>query len=299
MEHDLFVYGEDDELTGTVGPLLRRSVEEGSATILVVDARKRELLRDVLGADGARVQYIDCDAHYTRPEAALADYDATLRRLTREGVASVSLFAELPRLRSSTEYERWIAYEAIVNCALAHHPVMITCGYDTRVAPAEVVQEMQRTHPRVLADSLEDSPRYAEPVEVVRALTPVPGPIAELEPLSLEGDAFALRRRLRARMEQAGVPRADVEDMLLAADEVLANAESHAGGAEQLRAGLLDGRFVLEISDCGPGFDDPLAGYLPPTQARVDGVGLWVARQVTRGLDVIHGPDGLAVRLWI
>jgi anti-sigma regulatory factor (Ser/Thr protein kinase) len=299
MEHDLFVYGEDDELAGTIGPLLRRGVEEGSATIVVVDARKRELLRDVLGADGARVRYIDCDAHYTRPEAALADYDATLRRLTREGVASVSLFAELPRLQSSTEYERWIAYEAIVNRALAHHPVAITCGYDTRVAPAAVVEEMRRTHPRVLADSLEDSPGYAEPVEVVRALTPAPRPVAELEPLSLEGDAFALRRRLRARMEQAGVPRADVEDMLLAADEVLANAESHAGGATRLRAGLLDGRFVLEISDRGPGFDDPLAGYLPPTPARVDGVGLWVARQVTRGLDVVPGPDGLTVRLWI
>ena len=138
-----------------------------------------------------------------------------------------------------------------------------------------------------------------EPAEVVRAMTPAAEPVAELESLALEADAFTLRRRLRELMEQASVRRSEIEEMLLAADEVLANAERHGGGATQLRAGLLDAGFVLEISDRGEGFENPLAGYLPPRQDTEDGVGLWVARQVTRRLDVIPGPDGLTIRLWI
>lgn len=301
MEHALFVYDDDAELVGSAGSFLRHGVERGSATLMVVEDRKSEVLREVLGADGARVQLIDCDTHYTRPEAALADYDATLRRLTHQGAESVCLFAELPRLRTSAAYARWVAYEAIVNRALAHHPVSIVCGYDTRVVPDTVVEEMQRTHPCLLGDrnAIHESPAYGEPAEVVRALTPDPEPVAELEPLALEGDAFTLRRRLRERMEAASVPPADVEEMLLAADEALANAERHGGGVTQLRAGRVDGQFVLEISDRGRGFDDPLAGYLPPRPDRAYGVGLWVARQVTRRLDVIPGPDGLTVRLWI
>ncbi len=301
MEHTLFVYDDDPELAASVGPLLRQGLERGSATIMVVDNRKCELLRDVLGTDAADVQSIDCDTHYTRPEAALADYDATLRRLRRDGAESVCLFGELPRLRACAEYARWVAYEAILNRALAHHPVSIVCGYDTRVVPDAVVEEMQRTHPRLLADrdAFDESPAYVEPAEVVRALTPAPEPVGELEPLALERDAFTLRARLRERMQDASVPDGDFEEMLLATDEILANAERHGGGVRQLRTGRVGGHFVLEISDWGGGLEDPLAGYLPPKPDAAKGVGLWVARQVTRRLDVIPGADGLTVRLSI
>jgi anti-sigma regulatory factor (Ser/Thr protein kinase) len=301
MEHALFVYDDDPELAASVGPLLRHGLERDSATIMVVDNRKCELLRDVLGTDGARVQFIDCDTHYTRPEAALADYDARLRRLRSDGAESVCLFGELPRLRGSAGYARWVAYEAILNRALAHHPVSIVCGYDTRVVPDAVVEEMRRTHPRLLGDpdAVDENPAYVEPAEVVRSLTPAPEPVGELDPLALERDAFTLRARLRERMQEASVPHADVEEMLLAIDEILANAERHGGGVRQLRAGRVGERFVLEVSDRGGGLQDPLAGYLPPKPGAVEGVGLWVARQVTRRLDVIPGADGLTVRLSI
>ena len=301
MKHALFVYDDDRELAASVGPLLRHGLEQGSATIMVVDNRKCEVLREVLGTDRAHVQFIDCDTHYTRPEAALADYDATLRRLRSEGWESVCLFGELPRLRAAAEYPRWVAYEAILNRALAHHPVSIVCGYDTRVVPDAVVVEMQRTHPRLFRnqDAVDESPAYVEPAEVVRALSPAPEPVGELEPLALERDAFTLRVRLRERMQAASVRHADVEEMLLATDEILANAERHGGGVRQLRAGRVGEQFVLEISDQGGGLEDPLAGYLPPKSDAANGVGLWVARQVTRRLDVIPGAEGLTVRLSI
>jgi anti-sigma regulatory factor (Ser/Thr protein kinase) len=300
LEHALFVYGGDEELAARIGPFLREGLEEGSEAIMVVDARKGELLRDALDSAAARVEFIDCAEHYTRPEAALAGYDATLRRLVRDGASSVRVFAEFPALDSEAEYDRWIAYEAIVNRAFAHHPAWITCGYDTRVVPEAVVEHAGCTHPRLLAEGLLDSPSYLPPSEVVSALTPEPAPpLAGLEPLDFDGDVRALRRRLAARMARADVTRPDVEAMLQAAGEVLANAQSHGGGIRELRVGEYDERFVLEISDGGPGLDDPAIGYLPPTVAGVDGAGMWVARQLTRRLELVPCADGLTVRLWI
>jgi hypothetical protein len=53
------------------------------------------------------------------------------------------------------------------------------------------------------------------------------------------------------------------------------------------------------ISDHGAGLDDPLAGYLPPHSGHARGAGLWVARQMTRRVDMVSSSLGLTTRLWI
>jgi anti-sigma regulatory factor (Ser/Thr protein kinase) len=56
---------------------------------------------------------------------------------------------------------------------------------------------------------------------------------------------------------------------------------------------------VCEVSDDGPGIDDPLAGFLPPRAGQEGGAGLWVARQLTRQLELVPSPHGFSVRLWV
>jgi anti-sigma regulatory factor (Ser/Thr protein kinase) len=62
--------------------------------------------------------------------------------------------------------------------------------------------------------------------------------------------------------------------------------------------GRVGDRFVCELTDRGPGFDDPLAGYLPPRDGN-PGAGLWIARQATSRLDMIRAADGMTLRLWV
>jgi anti-sigma regulatory factor (Ser/Thr protein kinase) len=113
------------------------------------------------------------------------------------------------------------------------------------------------------------------------------------------GDPVAFRERLAAELAAAKVPEAKALKLLVAANEVAVNAFEHAGGPERLRIGVVDGRFVCEISDRGPGFDSPLAGYLPPKPEAGRGSGLWTARQLTSRLELIPSADGLTVRLWL
>ena len=82
--------------------------------------------------------------------------------------------------------------------------------------------------------------------------------------------------------------------MLLAASEIASNALRHGRGIEDIRVGHVQGRFVCEIIDRGPGFDDPAAGYLAPRAGA--GRGLWVARQLTWRLELFGSPRGFTAR---
>ena len=73
--------------------------------------------------------------------------------------------------------------------------------------------------------------------------------------------------------EAAELSELDATNLLLAAAEVLANAERHGGGTPSVRVGRVGDRFVCEVSDDGPGIDDPLAGFLPPRPGHADGAG--------------------------
>jgi anti-sigma regulatory factor (Ser/Thr protein kinase) len=191
----------------------------------------------------------------------------------------------------------WTAYEAILNRAFADRPVSILCGYDIREQPEQLVDAMWQTHPHVVGD--DDNDRYRDPAEIVRLHSPSTHPPLALRVLEPDHDPAALRGRLRHELEAGGVAPSAAGDLVLAAGEVLANADRHGGGVSHVRIGRVGDRFVCEIADRGPGIDDPLAGYIPPGADGGAGSGLWVARQLTRRLDLISSGSGLTARLWV
>jgi anti-sigma regulatory factor (Ser/Thr protein kinase) len=295
--HHLFVYGDDDRLAAHIVPFLREGVDSGEAVLTVLPPRKRDLLREALGPQADAIPNTDRDAFYTRPEAAIAEYDARVRGLLRDGATAVRVFGELPPCRTQEESDAWITYEALLNHAFAHHPVWILCGLDTREQPQSVIDGSWRTHPHVLTDDWGASPHFQRPADTVRSLAPEPKRMWRLHRIRLPSDALAFRERLGAKLDAAGVPPAEAAKLLLAASEVLRNALLHGGGAKRFRYGRVGDRFVLEIADHGPGIEDPLAGHLPP--AGNGAAGLWVARQLTRRLEMLRSRRGFAVRLWV
>jgi hypothetical protein len=273
--HNLSVYDDDGDLGARSAPFLQVGVDAGEAVITVVDQRKWALLRELLGPACEPISYIDRDAFYTRPEDALLAYDAQMRHLVHDGAPSVRVWAEFPVFASREQADSWIAYEAILNRAFAHHPAQIICGYDAREHSEAVLEGAWRTHPLVLGDTWRDNPHYHDPEQVVRALTPMAGPLPDLRTLPLPADTTALRHTLLHEMTADGVPAPEAYNL------------------------LVDGRFVFELSDHGPGPQDPLTGYLPPRPGHTGGAGVWVARQLTSRLEFVSTPDGFATRLWI
>jgi anti-sigma regulatory factor (Ser/Thr protein kinase) len=299
MRHSLFIYDSDERLVEAIAPFLRGGLaaKRGRA-VTVVDGRKWALFADALGPDADETLHVDRDAFYTRPEAALAGYDGMLRRAVRDGARAIRVFGELPRCETDAQSNLWLTYEALLNRAFDHHPVWVICGYDTREVAEPLLDGALDTHPEMLREDWDPSPHYHEPEDVVQSRTPTPEPLAGLQELPVNGDGpRAFRLALSAELEAAAVPEIDAWRMLVAAEEVLANAQEYGGGTPRVQVGRVGDRFVCEVADEGPGIDDPLVGFLPPRPGHREGAGLWVARQLTRQLEVVPSARGARVRL--
>jgi anti-sigma regulatory factor (Ser/Thr protein kinase) len=297
--HGLFIYDNDDDFVDRITSFLGPGTEAGEAGLAVLSQKKWALLREALGEASHRIRHLDRDSLYTRPQAALAEYDASLRRALGEGAPTLRLVGELPVSNSEEQCDAWTLYEAVINRAFADRPMSIICGYDVREQPAAAVEGAWRTHPRVLVEGWEDNPRYEDPAHVVGALTRPSAALSNLRELPVDADLTSFGERLRREMASMHVPKARTESLLLAAAEVFNNARTHGHGARSQRLGRVAGLIVWELSDNGPGIDDPLAGYLPPQYEDSKGRGLWMVCQLTRRVEFLASPRGFTVRLWI
>lgn len=299
MRHDLLVYDSDDGFARYVALFVEEGVEAGHPVVVAADPRRQAILMDTLaGPDAEAVTLVDNAEVYTRPEDALATYEATLRTLLRSGAEAVRVYGELPVVDDPDQQLSWLRYEAVINHAFAAEPVWVTCGYDARALPWDVVDNAWRTHREVHHHGWRENPHYEPAVELVRSLEPAPVELPGLRSLPLVESEGTFRRLLARELAADGVPPEAVAEMVVAGVAVLSNAERHGGGLRGLRAGRVGDRFVCEIADGGPGLDDPFAGYVPPRKRR-DPTGLWQARQMTKRLDLLSSDSGLTVRLWV
>jgi anti-sigma regulatory factor (Ser/Thr protein kinase) len=295
----MFVYEADGDLVDRMGGFLDDGAAAGDALLVVVAGDKWELLSNALGRTGGTVRHFDPDAVYSTPAAAVATYDATLRQLRNDGVGAVRAYAELPTPETEEEADEWVSYEAIVNRALAAQPMWVVCGYDTRRQTTSAVVGGMHAHRRVLTDGWHVSPLYNDdPAPLLRRLASMPESLPPLPAIAVDGDARAIRARLAVALHAGGVSDERVPELLVAANEIVANAIQHGSGPSAMRAGRTGERFVIEVSDSGPGLEDPLAGYLPPRTQSTGAAGLWIARQLASRVELISNGDGLTVRLW-
>jgi anti-sigma regulatory factor (Ser/Thr protein kinase) len=298
-QHGAFFYDEDGDLVDRISAFLGPGTDNGEAGMAVVSRGKWALLSEALGDSAQRIRYLDRDSLYVRPLAALAEYDAVLRRALEEGAPSFRLFGELPVSSDREQCEAWTMYEAVINRAFADRPISIICGYDVREQPAGAVEGAWHTHPRILLEGWDENSRYRSPADVVGSLTREPEALSGLRELPLDAEEAPFSAQLRREMAALQVPGDQAEKLLLAAGEVLDNARTHGDGPRSQRIGRVAGRVVWELSDNGPGFDDPLAGYIPPRHGPGNGTGLWIVRQLVGDVEFLASPLGFTTRLWI
>ena len=302
LEHDAFLYGSDEQLVTAMVPFLQEGLTRGDAAAAVTTPGNLALLRDRLGAD-AQVSYIEAAGWYVRPAAAIAQFDAAIRELIDGGAPHLRVVGELPFGSTAGEHASWNRYEAIVNEAFKRAPLWVVCLYDTRALPEQLIEAARRTHPTLFeARRRRQSADYVEPAvllgQIPEPSVPVAGP-PRLQ-LRIDGDPRGWRRSLAGAVEAKDLPRGRAEEFLIAVGEVVANALGHGHGLAELTLWSTNDGVVCAVHDDGPGVDDPFAGYLPPgNDDAAQGMGLWVARQLSDSLAIQSGADGTTVRLGI
>ncbi|MGY2085887.1 anti-sigma factor RsbA family regulatory protein [Blastococcus sp. SYSU DS0539] len=306
--HDALLYDSTDQLVAAGAPFLRAALDAGEAAVVVAGAGSRAALREALD-DDPRLQLLDrADLYRTRTPAAITTCRRLAEQHTAEGAGRVRVLGEIDFGRTEREWLEWERYESVINQAFSGWDLWGVCAFDTRVLPDPVVESARRTHRHlVTAATRTPNPGYTDPAEYLRGL-PVPDePLERTRPSFAAADVadfIGLRHAVAA--ELAGVPAsADVvEDFLLAVDEMTSNAVRHGQPPVSLRLWTAADRMVCTISDGGPGWDDPFAGYGPAHGEDLSrgGMGLWLARQLCDHVDIFGGEHhpgdgGVSVRL--
>lgn len=296
LRHDAFVYESDEEYVARSVAFLGDGLAAGEGCVVANTRDAIAMMRDALGPDAERVAFFDVSSTYTRPARTVATYYGAFLEQLRHA-PTVRAVADLQLGAAPGECEEWAAYEAITNVAYAHLPVWVVCTYDANTLPGPILDTVECTHSHTLDDGRHANDDFEDPRALVRRLTPAPEPLPELRSWPASDDLERFREQLARALAAEDVPEARALEMLVAGTEVAANAVRHGGGILELRAGRAAGRFVCEVIDRGPGFDDPLAGYVAPRDGT--GSGLWVARQLTWRLEAFRSPRGFTVRVWL
>jgi anti-sigma regulatory factor (Ser/Thr protein kinase) len=105
---------------------------------------------------------------------------------------------------------------------------------------------------------------------------------------------YALRAAVAAHAAEAGLPRQQIYDVVVAAHELAANAVRHGAGHGRLRL-WADGRSLrCQVSDDGPA-GSSANGQGTAGWHREHGHGLWIIDQVADQVSLERDPDGTKI----
>lgn len=290
--HEALCYDSDDELVDRLLPFLRGGLADGEPTLVALGERNAALVRAGLSpAEAERLVFRSGDATYERPACAIRSYRKLLDRYTAAGARQIRIVGELPAPAFGVLWDWWARYESVINHAYGEYPLWSMCAYDTRTTPDAVLRDVAATH---------RGEHYVEPAEFVTRQRP-----ADLDPLELttprtdltDPTGAEVRETLR-RLNATGVLRpAALDDLMLAATEIVTNATVHGVPPVRVRCWVGEDRLVVSVTDRGKGPTDPFAGLLPAGHAPMGGLGLWLSHQLCDHVVMRAGDGEFVVRL--
>jgi len=171
--HEALIYSSTDQLVAGALPFMQHGLAGGEHVLVILRDAGQTVLREALGADADRVEFVDARGWYQSPEHSFDSYTRHLGEIFERGVSRVRVVAEIvwPEGLAPADVDSWKRYEAGISGALASTPVSFICAYDTRELPAEIIADARRTHPiSRTGDGARPSAHYVQPSTFMRAL---------------------------------------------------------------------------------------------------------------------------------
>jgi anti-sigma regulatory factor (Ser/Thr protein kinase) len=298
--HTAGCFGSDEELIQLAVPFLMGGVASGEPSLVALGERNAELVRAALPADAA-VTFLSGGAVYERPATAIRSYRKLLAGHVAGGASQIRIFGELTMVAQGVTWDWWARYESAINQAYDDFPLWSICAYDTRTTPPAALADVMRTHPRTVLPDGRHVPNagFTDPhLYLSEQHPPIPDPLQSDEPVAELIDPTLSEARHAVRAASRGhVAPAEVDDLIVAVSEAVANAQRHGLGPARLRLWSGPERLVVTVTDAGPGPKDPFAGLLPAGDGTNGGLGLWIAHQSCNHVAFYRNADGFTIRL--
>jgi anti-sigma regulatory factor (Ser/Thr protein kinase) len=299
--HELVLHTTTAEMLEFVVAFAQDSVAAEEPTLLAVRPETAATVLDTVGP-APHLTVLPAIGQPGRPasdlratDALLTDYLATAPR--------VRILNQEPTVPASHWHE-WRRLEAVVNLALAHHNAWGVCVYDRHALTAERADDLCATHPLLWSEGQHrTNDGYQDPAEFIgKHMDAPPDPVEHTAPAVelIDPSPSAARATITWFTQHSGLPGAEIEGLILAASEAVANAIVHGRPPVVLRLWTQPGQVTTTVTDTGHGPTDPFAGLLPADhpnrQSDGPGLGLWISHQL---VDVTHRrhPGGYTIRM--
>lgn len=300
LVHQALVYDSTDRFLASAVPFIAAGLSRGDAVLAVTTDANADLLRDRFDGEG-KVAFLPASEWFDAPGRTLASYHRRLDEFTGANEFLRVLSEPVWTGRDPLETAEWGRYESVVNVALAAAPAWLICGYDSRVLPAQIVDDARRTHPQLaVGETSEPSADYTDPAFYYssRNTDLGPRPTDGVVRTAIHGDLAPARAFVARHALRLGLAAERVADFVLAVNEVTTNALRHGAGRGDLRMWTAGPRLVCEVTDSGRA-PDGFVGFLRGEPTAERGHGLWIARQLCDLLEIRGGDRGTTVRLHI
>ncbi len=298
FRHEAFFYDGDGEFLDGACAFIEAGTAARQPVLVVVSARKIDLLKASLRSDANRVRFADMGDVGDNPARIIPAWSDFVEE--HEGRPLRGIGEPIGAQRSPDELVECQRHESLLNVAFAGtQDFRLLCPYDTATLDRDVLAEARHSHPFIRRDGVgTPSAEYRGTIALTDPFTDaLPEPPGSA--LSLEfgpGSLPSVRSLVSREARRHGLGRAQAADMVIALNEIASNTVRHAGGHGVLRIWPTADALVSEVSDDGH-IEDPLLGRIRPDVGAEDGRGLWIANQLCDLVQVRSTPTGSTVRM--
>ena len=318
FRHEAAFYAGPRQFVERTAGFVRDALDAGEPVLVAVVEPRAGLLRDALGADALRVEFLDMERVGRNPARIIPAWQDWADRNAPAGRRFRGVGEPVWKGRTPPEIAECEWHEALLNTAFDGGPDWwLICPYDTENLGPDVIARADCTHPSVLdgPDFVDGTARrhsagygygygYGEGWSGGEAMLRAP-----MEELAVADLVFETEfgvdglQQLRAGFARAcaaaGLPGDRAEGFVLAAHELACNSIMHGGGSGALRLWRAEASLVCEVRDSGV-ITDPLVGRRRPGATAEGGAGLWIANRACDLLRIRSAPGtGTVVRMHI
>lgn len=292
-------YAGDDEFVQRSRAFVEDGLGLDEPVLVMVGARKLELLRDALGVRADEVHFADMEVVGRNPARIIPAWNRFVGDHAGGGGGMRGIGEPIWADRSPSELSECQLHESLINIAFATaDEFRLICPYDTDALHEDVIEEARRSHPIVSLDGAEDLSHTYCGIDRVAAhfAEPLSDAPVDAEELTVTLEALHDARDLvRARAQDAGLGERS-DDFVLAVNEVLSNSLHHAHEDGILRVWEDREGLVCEVRDGGH-ILQPMIGREEPAVGQVGGHGIWLVNLVCDLVQVRSSADGSTVRM--
>lgn len=297
--HEALMYAGDRAFLAGTTPFIREGVAAGEPVLVVVDARKIDLLRIRLGRDAEPVRFADMGEVGVNPARIIPAWRDFVDGHADEGPLR-GIGEPIWAARRPAELVECQRHESLLNLAFEGSPFRLLCPYDAGALDASVLEEAHRSHPFIVEAGAERASARYRSIEEVAAgddQQPLPDPPSGASVIRFRAaDLHDARESVRAYANAAGLGIDRAADLVLAVGEVASNSLIHGGGRGTLLTWSDGHALICEVRD-GGWMSRPLAGRERPGSTQPGGRGLWLANHLCELVQIRSSEVGTAVRL--